>query len=209
MMHLPFVTEQSPRGERTSDLWSRLLRERIVCLTGVVDEESAAAITAQLLFLEAEDAGKPIHLYVQSPGGDVYAGLCIVDAMALIRAPVSTIATGLAASIAAVILACGTPGLRHAQPHSTVMLHQPWVQRGAGATTASDLRIQAEEVMRLRDDIHRLLAARTGRPLAQIAADTERDLWLPAEAARAYGLVDRVLRAPGAGNALAEGAASA
>ena len=198
MMYLPLVTEQSPRGERTTDLYSRLLRERIVCLTGPVDEQSAAAVTAQLLFLESEDSHKPIHLYIQSPGGDAYAGLGIIDAMDLVRPPVSTIATGLAASAAALILACGTPGMRHALPHSTVMLHQPWSQRG-GAATASDMRIQAQEMVRLREEMLHLLAARTGRSFDQIAQDTERDLWLPAEAARTYGLVDRVL-APARGD---------
>jgi ATP-dependent Clp protease protease subunit len=189
---VPMVVESSGRGERVFDIYSRLLRDRIVCLTGPIDEDTAGLVTAQLLFLEAEDPEKPVRLYIQSPGGDVYAGLGICDTIGLLRAPVSTVCTGLCASMASVILACGAPGQRFCLPHSTVMLHQPWVN-GGGVRTASDLKIQAEETLRLRGLIHEVLATRTGRPVEEIARDTERDRWLDAGQAVAYGLVDGIL----------------
>ena len=193
---LPMVVEASGRGERVFDIYSRLLRDRIVCLTGPIDEDTAGLVTAQLLFLEAEDPEKPVRLYIQSPGGDVYAGLGICDTINLLRPPVSTVCTGLCASMAAVILACGAPGQRHCLPHSTVMIHQPWVS-GGGVRTASDLKIQAEETLRLRGIVHELLAARTGHTPEEVARDTERDRWLDAGQALAYGLVDGILGAGG------------
>jgi ATP-dependent Clp protease protease subunit len=193
---VPMVVEASGRGERVFDIYSRLLRDRIVCLTGPIDEDSAGLVTAQLLFLEAEDPERPVRLYIQSPGGDVYAGLGICDTIGLLRPPVSTVCTGLCASMAAVILACGAPGRRFCLPHSTVMIHQPWVS-AAGVRTASDLKIQAEETLRLRGLVHEILAARTGRPAEEVARDTERDRWLDARQALAYGLVDGILGAGG------------
>lgn len=192
MRMVPVVIEQSGRGERAFDIFSRLLRDRIVCLTGPIDEAVAGLVTAQLLFLEAEDPEKPIRLYIQSPGGDVYAGLAVCDTLALVRAPVSTVCVGLCASMAAVILACGARGQRFCLPHSTVMIHQPWVQH-SGHSTASDLKIEAEETLRLRALVHTLLADRTGRATDVVARDTERDRWLDAEQAVAYGLADAIL----------------
>lgn len=191
---VPMVIEQSGHGERAFDIYSRMLRERIVTLTGLIDQESAGLVTAQLLYLDAENSSQPIRLYLQSPGGDVYAGLAICDTMDLVKAPVSTVAVGLCASAAAVVLASGAPGQRFCLPHSTVMIHQPWISGPAGRTTASDLKIEAEETLRLRSVLQELLAECTGRPVEEIARDMERDRWLDAGQAVAYGLADGILR---------------
>jgi ATP-dependent Clp protease protease subunit len=190
---VPMVIEQSSHGERAFDLYSRMLRDRIVCLTGPIDEQSAGLVTAQMLYLEAEDSEQPIRLYLQSPGGDVYAALAICDTMGLLHAPVSTVAMGLCASAAAVVLACGQQGQRFCLPHSTIMVHEPWVMGPGSRTTASDLRIEAEETLRLRTVLQNLLAERTGRSVEQVARDMERDVWLPAARAVEYGLADGIL----------------
>jgi ATP-dependent Clp protease, protease subunit len=189
---VPVVIEQTSRGERSFDLYSRLLSGRIVFLGTQVDDTSANLIMAQLIHLESEDPDKDINLYINSPGGSVTALLGIYDTMQYVRPQVSTTCLGWAASAAAVILAAGATGKRFALPHSTILLHQP---HGGAQGQSADIDIQAREILRQRDLVNRLLARHTGQPVERIARDTDRDFILDAEQARAYGLVDEVLSA--------------
>lgn len=187
---IPMVVEQSARGERAYDIFSRLLKERVIFLTGQVEDQMANLIVAQLLFLESENPEAPINLYVNSPGGVVTAGMAIYDTMQYISCPVSTICVGSAASMGAVILAAGAPGQRFALPHSRVMIHQPL---GGAQGQATDILIQAEEIKRTREMLNSILAKHTGQTVAKIGIDTERDNFMTAKEAKAYGLLDDVL----------------
>lgn len=196
---IPYVIEQTGRGERGMDIFSRLLRERIIFLGTAVDDHIASLIIAQLLFLEAEDPEKDIYLYINSPGGSVSAGLAIYDTMKYIRADVSTICVGLAASMGAVLLAGGEAGKRSSLPHSKIMIHQPWVGGLSGQT--ADIEIHAKEMIKTRDTIYKILAEHTGKTINQITKDCDRDYFLSAEEAKDYKLIDNVLekrKLPGA-----------
>ncbi|GIX33391.1 MAG: ATP-dependent Clp protease proteolytic subunit [Lysobacterales bacterium] len=187
---VPIVVEQTARGERAYDIFSRLLKERVVFCVGPIDDYMANLIVAQLLFLEAENPEKDISLYINSPGGLVTAGLAIYDTMRFIKPDVSTICVGQAASMGAVLLAAGTKGKRYCLPHSRVMIHQPL---GGFQGQASDVEIHAREILFLRDRLNEILARHTGQDIATIARDTDRDFFMSAEAARDYGLIDHVL----------------
>ncbi|MCD6361362.1 MAG: ATP-dependent Clp protease proteolytic subunit [Armatimonadetes bacterium] len=187
------VIEQTPRGERSYDIYSRLLRERIVMLQTTIDDDIASSLIAQLLFLQDEDPLEPISMYINSPGGSITAGLAIYDTMRYIRPEVHTWCVGQAASMAAVLLAAGEPGHRYALPYSRVMIHQPWGQL-AGA--AADVQIQAEEILRLRQWLNEILAEHTGQDVEKIERDTDRDYFMTAEEAMEYGLVDHVAIRP-------------
>jgi ATP-dependent Clp protease, protease subunit len=187
---VPIVVEQTARGERSYDIYSRLLKERVVFVVGPVEDYMANLIVAQLLFLESENADKDIALYINSPGGSVSAGLSIYDTMQFIKSDVSTICVGQAASMGAVLLAGGTKGKRFCLPHSRIMIHQPL----AGFQgQASDIDIHAREVLQTRDRLNRILAKHTGQTIERIAADTDRDNFMGGEAATAYGLIDQML----------------
>jgi ATP-dependent Clp protease protease subunit len=187
---IPMVVDAGPRGERAYDIYSLLLKERIVYLGTPVSAESANSIVAQLLYLDREDPERDISLYIQSPGGEVYAGLAIIDTMELLRADVSTIAVGFTASMGTAILAAGAPGKRFALPSATIHMHQAL---GGAEGQARDVEIRANELLRLNRRMRHLLAERTGRPLEEIERDFDRDRYMDAEEARAYGLVDAVL----------------
>lgn len=187
---VPMVVEQTARGERSYDIYSRLLKERVIFLVGPVEDYTANVVVAQMLFLESENPDKDIHLYVNSPGGAVTAGMAIYDTMQYIKPDVSTICVGQAASMGAVLLAGGTYGKRFCLPHSRVMIHQPL---GGFSGQASDFDIHAREILRVRERLNKILADHTGQPLEKIAEDTERDRFLEAEEAMNYGLVDEVL----------------
>jgi len=187
---VPMVVEQSSRGERAYDIYSRLLKERVVFLVGPVDDYMANLIVAQLLFLEAENPEKDISLYINSPGGVVTAGMSIYDTMQFIKPDVSTICVGQAASMGALLLASGAAGKRYALPNSRIMIHQP---SGGSQGQATDIEIQAREILALRQRLNEILAKHTGQSLETIARDTERDNFKSAEDARAYGLVDQVI----------------
>jgi ATP-dependent Clp protease, protease subunit len=187
---VPTVIEQSGRGERAYDIYSRLLRERIVFLVGPVDGPSASLVVAQLLFLESENPDKDISLYINSPGGSVYDGLAIYDTMQFIKPAVSTLCTGFAASMATSLLAAGTKGKRYALPNARIMIHQP---SGGSQGTAADIQIQAQEVLYLRKRLNATLAECTGQSVEQVEKDTERDNFMSAEEAKRYGLIDDVL----------------
>jgi ATP-dependent Clp protease protease subunit len=197
---IPMVVESGPRGERAYDIYSLLLKERVVYLGQAVDSNIANTIVAQLLWLDREDPDRDISLYVQSPGGEIYAGLAIIDAMELIRADVSTIAVGFTASMGTAILAAGAAGKRYALPSATVHMHQAL---GGAQGQASDVAIQAAELKRLNDKMREFLAERTGRPLEEIERDFDRDRFMDADAALEYGLVDEILAADAAAAALA------
>src|SRR5690606_30249954 len=187
---VPMVVEQTSRGERAYDIYSRLLKERVVFLVGPVEDNVANLIVAQLLFLESENPDKDIHLYINSPGGSVSAGLAIYDTMQFIKPDVSTMCVGQAASMGAVLLAGGAKGKRYCLPHSRVMIHQPL---GGFHGQATDVDIHAREVLKAREQLNRLLAKHTGQPLEKIERDTERDHFLGTQEAKAYGLIDEVL----------------
>lgn len=187
---VPIVVEQTGRGERAYDIFSRLLKERIVFIGTPVDDTIASLVIAQLLFLESEDPDKDIHLYINSPGGSVTAGLAIYDTIQYIRPDVSTICIGMAASMAAVLLAGGAKGKRTALPNARIMIHQPW---GGVQGTASDISIQAEEILKTKKRINEILSQHTGRTFEQIQKDTDRDYYLAATEAKEYGLIDNVL----------------
>jgi ATP-dependent Clp protease protease subunit len=187
---VPIVVEQTGRGERSFDIFSRLLKERIVFLGTPIDDTVASLTIAQLLFLESDDPDKDIHLYINSPGGSVSAGLAIYDTMQYIRPDVSTICIGMAASMAAVLLAGGTKGKRTALPNARVMIHQPW---GGVQGTASDISIQAEEILKTKKRINEILALHTGRTFEQVEKETDRDYYLAADEAKEYGLIDNIL----------------
>jgi len=187
---IPYVIEQSQRGERAFDIYSRLLRDRIIFLGSGIDDDVANLTIAQMLFLEAEDPEKEIHLYINSPGGSVTSGLAIYDTMQYVRPDISTICLGQAASMAAWLLACGAPGKRMALPNCRIMIHQPM---GGVQGQATEIEIHAREILRLRQRMNEILAAHTGRPVDDIARDTERDYHMTGEEALAYGLIDRVV----------------
>jgi ATP-dependent Clp protease protease subunit len=187
---IPYVIEQSSRGERAFDIYSRLLRDRIVFLGTPINDDVANLIVAQMLFLEAEDPEKDIHLYLNSPGGSVTAGLAIYDTIQYVRPQVSTLCMGQAASMAAWLLAAGAPGKRMALPNCRVMIHQPM---GGVQGQAADIDIHAREILKLRERMNEILASHTGRAVEEIARDTERDYYLSGEEAQAYGLIDRVV----------------
>ena len=190
MSLVPYVIEQTSRGERSYDIYSRLLKDRIIFLGEEVNDVSAGLIVSQLLFLEAEDPGKDIQLYINSPGGSVTAGMAIYDTMQYIKCDVSTICLGMAASMGAFLLAGGAKGKRFALPHSTIMIHQP---SGGAKGQETEIRIVAEQILKTRERLNQILAENTGKPLDIIAADTERDNYMTAEEAKAYGLVDHVI----------------
>lgn len=190
MSFVPYVIEQTSRGERSYDIYSRLLNDRIIFLGEEVTDVSANLIVAQLLFLESEDPGKDIHMYINSPGGSVSAGLAIYDTMQYIKCDVSTICIGMAASMGAFILAGGTKGKRMALPNSEIMIHQP---SGGAQGQATEIKIVAEQILKTKRKLNEILAANTGKPLEQIEIDTERDNYMSAEEAKAYGLIDNVI----------------
>ena len=188
---IPYVIEKSHQGERSYDIYSRLLKERIVFLGSQVNDEVANSIIAQLLFLEKEDSSKDIMFYINSPGGSVSAGLAIYDTMQHIKAPVSTVCIGLAASMGSVLLAAGHKGKRFALPNSEIMIHQVL---GGAAGQASDIEIAANHILRTKKKLNELLAKHTGKSLAQVTKDSDRDNWMSAEEAQAYGLVDKIIK---------------
>jgi ATP-dependent Clp protease protease subunit len=187
---VPIVIETTGRGERAFDIYSRLLKERIVFIGTPIDDTIASLAIAQLLFLESEDPDKDIHLYINSPGGSVSAGLAIYDTMQYIRPEISTICMGMAASMAAVLLAGGQKGKRSVLPNARVMIHQPW---GGAQGTASDIRIQAEEILKTKKRINEILAGHTGKPVEEIEKDTDRDYYMSSQEAKDYGLIDNIL----------------
>ena len=190
MSLVPIVIEQTNRGERSYDIFSRLLKERIIILSDEVNSVTASLITAQLLFLEAEDPEKDIQFYINSPGGEVNSGLMIYDTMQYIKADVQTICMGMAASMGAFLLASGTPGKRFALPNAEIMIHQP---SGGAQGQATDIRIAADHILKTKDRLNRILAERCKQPLEKIAADTERDNWMTADEAITYGIIDRIM----------------
>lgn len=187
---VPIVVEQTNRGERSYDIYSRLLKDRIVFLGGEVDDDSANLIVAQMLFLEADDPEKDIFLYINSPGGSVTAGLAIYDTMQYIRCDVSTICIGMAASMGAFLLTAGKKGKRKALPNCEIMIHQP---SGGTRGPATDIAIQAEQIIKIKKKMNDILSQRTGQPLSRVQADVERDFYMSAEAALAYGIVDEII----------------
>jgi ATP-dependent Clp protease protease subunit len=189
-MYIPIVVEQTGRGERSYDIYSRLLKERIIFLGGGIDDHVANLIIAQLLFLEAEDADKDIHLYINSPGGVVTAGMAIFDTMRYIKAPVSTICVGQAASMGAFLLAAGEKGKRFSLNHSRIMIHQPL---GGFQGQATDINIHAREILRMKDELNGLLAELTGQTFEKVEGDTERDYFMSAADAKEYGLIDAIV----------------
>ena len=188
--YIPMVIEQSGRGERAYDIYSRLLKERVIFLVGPVNDQSANVIVAQLLFLESENPDKDVALYINSPGGSVYAGMAIYDTMRFIKPEVSTLCTGLAASMGAFLLAAGNKGKRFSLPNSRIMIHQP---SGGAQGQASDIQIQAREILDLRERLNQMLAENTGQSVERIGIDTERDNFMSAADAVTYGLIDKVL----------------
>jgi ATP-dependent Clp protease protease subunit len=192
---VPIVVEQTSRGERSYDIYSRLLKDRIVFIGSPIDDDIANLVIAQLLFLEAEDPDKDINLYINSPGGVVTAGMAIYDTMQFIKPPVATVCLGQASSMAAVLLAGGAQGKRTALPNARILIHQPM---GGTRGQASDIKIQAEEILRLREHLNTILSRHTGQPLERIASETERDYYMSAEQAKAYGIIDQVVAKRGA-----------
>ena len=190
MQLVPMVVEQTSRGERAYDIYSRLLKDRIVFIGTAIDDNVANLIIAQLLFLESEDPDKDINIYINSPGGVIYSGMAIYDTMRYIKPDVSTICVGLAASMGAVLLAAGTKGKRFALPNSRVMMHQPM---GGAQGQAVDIEIHAREILKIRESLNQILAFHTGQAVEQIAKDTDRDYYMSAEMARDYGVVDTIL----------------
>jgi ATP-dependent Clp protease protease subunit len=188
---VPYVIEQTGRGERGMDIYSRLLRERIIFIGMPIDDHIASLTIAQLIFLEAEDSQKDINLYINSPGGSVTSGMAIYDTMRYIKPDISTICVGMAASMAAILLAGGTEGKRSALPHSKIMIHQPWVGGLQGQTT--DIEIQAKEMLKTRDTLYQILVKHTGKSIEQITKDCDRDYFMTSEEAKTYKLIDNVL----------------
>ncbi|MEQ9023364.1 MAG: ATP-dependent Clp endopeptidase proteolytic subunit ClpP [Pseudomonadales bacterium] len=187
---VPIVVEQSSRGERSYDIYSRLLRERVIFMVGPVEDYSANLVVAQMLFLESENPDKDIHLYINSPGGSVTAGMSIYDTMQFVKPDVSTMCIGQACSMGAFLLAAGAPGKRFCLPNSRVMIHQP---SGGAQGQASDIHIHAQEILKIRERLNQLMAGHTGQPVEQIALDTERDRFMNAEESREYGLIDQIV----------------
>ncbi len=189
MALIPYVVEQTERGERTYDIYSRLLDNRIIFITGEINDAVANTVVAQLIYLESRDPDKDIHLYINSPGGSVTAGMAIYDTMNYIKCDVSTICIGLAASMGAFLLSSGTKGKRYALPNAEIMIHQPL---GGAQGQASDIQIQARQILKIKDKLNRILSENTGNELAIIEADTDRDNYMSAEEAKEYGLIDTV-----------------
>ncbi|MDO4799526.1 MAG: ATP-dependent Clp endopeptidase proteolytic subunit ClpP [Bacillota bacterium] len=192
MPFVPYVIEQTGRGERSYDIYSRLLKDRIIFISGEIEDQMANLIVAQLLFLEAENPDKDINVYINSPGGSITAGMAIFDTMQHIKPKVSTICVGMAASMGAFLLAAGEKGKRYALPNAEVMIHQPL---GGTKGQASDIKIQAERILQMRDKLNKILAERTGQPLERIEKDTDRDYFMSAEEALQYGLIDQIFGA--------------
>ena len=191
MSLVPYVIEQTSRGERSYDIYSRLLKDRIIFLGEEVNDVSASVIVAQLLFLESEDPAKDIHLYINSPGGSVTAGMAIYDTMQYIKCDVSTICIGMAASMGAFLLAGGAKGKRYALPNSEIMIHQP---SGGARGQATEIQIVAENILKIKKKLNEILAENTGKPYDVIAADTERDNYMSADEAKEYGIIDAVIK---------------
>ncbi|WP_433945020.1 ATP-dependent Clp endopeptidase proteolytic subunit ClpP [Paenibacillus sp. SN-8-1] len=194
MSYIPMVVEQSNRGERAYDIYSRLLKDRIIFLGTQVNDVVANSIIAQMLFLDAEDPGKDIHLYINSPGGSITAGMAIYDTMQFIKSDVSTICVGMAASMGAFLLNAGEKGKRFALPNSEIMIHQPL---GGAEGQATDIEIRARRILKMRDSLNKILAERTGQPLERIEKDTDRDYFMSASEAKDYGIVDKVIEKTG------------
>ena len=190
MSYIPYVIEKTGRGERSYDIFSRLLKDRIVMLSGEVNDQVASTIVAQLLFLEAEDPEKDIYFYINSPGGVITAGMSIYDTMNYIKPDVSTICIGQAASMGAFLLSSGAKGKRYSLPNSRIMIHQP---SGGAQGQSTDIQIQAKEIQRMKDDLNAILAENTGQKVAKIAEDTERDNFMSAEESKKYGMIDEVI----------------
>jgi len=203
MALVPIVVEQTPRGERAFDIFSRLLKERIIFLPTYIEDELANLVIAQMLFLEAEDPDKDIFLYINSPGGSVTAGMAIYDTMQYVKPNISTICMGQAASMGALLLAAGTKGKRFALPHARIMIHQPL---GGVQGQATDIDIQAKEILRVRDELNRIFVHHTGQSIEQIQRDTDRDFFMTPEQARGYGIVDEVISSKPTPRAVAEAA---
>ena len=203
MALVPIVVEQTPRGERAFDIFSRLLKERIIFLPTYIEDELANLVIAQMLFLEAEDPDKELFLYINSPGGSVTAGMAIYDTMQYVKPTISTICMGQAASMGALLLAAGTKGKRFALPHARIMIHQ---RLGGVQGQATDIDIQAKEILRVRDELNRIFVHHTGQTLEQIQRDTDRDFFMTPEQARAYGIVDEVISSKPTPRAVAEAA---
>ena len=187
---IPMVVEKTSGGERAYDIYSRLLKDRIVFVSGEIEDEMANAIVAQLLFLQAEDAKKEISMYINSPGGSVTAGLAILDTMRMVKCPVATYCVGQAASMGAILLSAGEKGKRHALPNARIMIHQPW---GGAQGKASDIEITAKEILRLKEILNGILADASGKTLEEVTKDTDRDHFMSAEEAKNWGIVDKVL----------------
>ncbi len=200
---IPMVIETTGRGERAYDIYSLLLKERIIFLGTGINDQVANLIVAQLLYLNSENPEREIQMYINSPGGMIYAGLAIYDTMRQISAPVMTVAVGLTASFATVLLTAGAPGRRFALPNATVHMHQPWASGGGGQAT--DIEIQAREILRQRDLLNQILADHTGQPLERIEEDTDRDFYMTAQQAVEYGLIDSILEPPNATDAKKDG----
>ena len=192
MSLIPYVIEQTSRGERSFDIYSRLLEDRIIFLGEEVNATSASVVVAQLLFLEAEDPSKDIHLYINSPGGEITSGMAIYDTMKYIKCDVSTICTGMAASMGAFLLAGGTKGKRLALPNAEIMIHQP---SGGSQGQATEIEIAAKHILKVKENMNRILSENTGKPFEQVAKDTDRDNWMSAQEAVEYGLIDSVVTA--------------
>jgi ATP-dependent Clp protease, protease subunit len=190
-IYTPYVIERSSRGERTYDVFSRLLMDRIIFLGTPINDDVANIVIAQLLFLESDNPERDIHMYINSPGGSVSAGLAIYDTMQYLKSPVNTSCMGLAASMGAFLLAAGRPGKRSALPHARIMIHQP--SQGGGGGTASDIEIQAKEILWLRSKMNELMAKHTGQPIERIERDTDRDRFMSADEAKEYGMIDNVI----------------
>jgi ATP-dependent Clp protease protease subunit len=190
MSLVPIVVEQTSRGERSYDIYSRLLKERIIFLSDEINDQTASLVVAQLLFLEAEDPDKDIYLYINSPGGQITSGMAIYDTMQYIKPDVSTICVGMAASMGAFLLAAGAKGKRFALPNSEIMIHQPL---GGARGQATDIKIHAEHILRIKKRLNEILSQRTGQPIEKIEQDTERDYFMTAEEAKAYGIIDDVI----------------
>lgn len=192
MSYIPMVVEQSRNGERSYDIYSRLLKDRIIFLGSAIDDTTANAVIAQMLFLAADDPDKDIHMYINSPGGSTTAGFAIYDTMQFVKPDVSTICVGMAASYAAVLLAAGAPGKRLALPNAEVMIHQPWVGGGGIKGQATDIAIHAKNVLNTRQRLNQILADKCGQPVEKVEKDTDRDYYMSAEESLQYGLIDRI-----------------
>merc|ERR1712004_638395 len=190
---IPIVIEQTGRGERSYDIYSRLLKDRIICLMGPVNDYAASIIVAQLLFLQSEPAKKPVHMYINSPGGSVTAGLAIYDTMQYVLPPIATWCVGQACSMGSLLLAAGSPGMRHSLPNSRIMIHQP---SGAAQGQATDIQIQAEEILKMKKQLNQIYVKHTGMPIEKIEANMERDKFLSPTEALEFGLIDKVLEHP-------------